>query len=334
MGTLLLLLALAIGPRDLDGTSWGARRGETLVLDARFQGYCAGDVRVAKVPHGKLVLDEDSALAADLARFRIGAEPVDKKGRTNVRVTGTAVDIEGVGRALRVASVVKLPDDVTRFAERAKEAGADLLALAREARETAREIGEPGLAEWSRATFEAALDARRPRVTTAADALVLARDYRELAQVTSKAITVLGEHAADPAARAALSELGAVHHRDRWISSDELRLLLGQVRVNGRWVTALRAELEEEVAKQRVAAKERVFSLRTLPGAYEKLAAGRKLAAGMLKQEASVAKGLPRHVERVADSSGVAWDQWVFEDGSRAYFMKREGEEALLVSWR
>src|SRR5581483_10614518 len=123
----------SISPRDLEGSSWGARRGEKLALDAKFVGYVDGEVRVAKVANGKLLLAAEERLAVELAKFRLGADKLDRQGRSNVRVTGTAIDQEGVGRALRVLSVVKLLDDLPAFAERAKGPGADLEALAREA---------------------------------------------------------------------------------------------------------------------------------------------------------------------------------------------------------
>ncbi len=330
----------AVTARDLDGSSWAERRGKTLSLDAKLTGLFGDDLRVAKVAPGKLLLDASSSpeldeLAQELAGFRLGGVLLDRKGRSNVRITGTAFDSKEAGRALRVTSVVKVLDDRARFEERAKEKGADLLALAKVAKAVAAEWSEPDVAEWSRAAFEAALDATRSAVAEPRAALALARDYRDLAQVTSKAIAVLSEHAQDAKVRAALVELDAVQHRDRWISRDELRARLGYVKLSGRWVTALHAELEAEVVKQRAVAKARTFSLRDLlPPAYEKAANEKRLATGMFKQEVAVAKGFPRQVERITDAEGVSWDQWVFEDGGRAYFRAARGEEALLASWR
>jgi len=345
MRSLFIVLALAatasaqeaITARDLEnGAPWGAHAGKTLAVEGKFLGYDSGFVRLAKVGRERLVLDtstpEGDALGGTLAGFQHGK--LDKKGRSNVRVLGVAQDGDR-GRMLLVSKVVRLPSDVEKLRERAAEPGADLDALAREAASLARETGDAELAEGARAVLEASLDARRAKATDAKAAIELARDYRDLAHVTSKAVSVLAEHAEDAAARALLEELDAAQHRGRWISRDQFRTELGQVCVNGKWVTRLHAELEEEALRQAAAAKARTTSLRMMSRPlYEKAAAEHRLAEGMLKPEAATAKGFATSVERITDSQGVVWDQWVLGDGTRAYFMRAPGDESLLVSWR
>jgi hypothetical protein len=340
----MLVLALAatasaqetITTRDLDGSPWGSRVGKPLALEGKFEGYDAGLVQLAKVAPGRLVVDattpEGEALAGLLAGFKTKQGGLDKHGRSNVRVLGVARDGPR-GRLLAVSDVVKLPDDIDRFRERAARQGADLEALAREAGALARDTNDTELAEWSRATFEAALDARK--AVDATQAVALARSYRDLAHVTSKAIAVLSPHAATPEARTLLEELGARVHRGRWISYEELKTELGYVLVNGQWVTRLRAELVGEVERQRALAKTRTTSVRTLSDKlYMEAANEHRLAVGMHKPEAALAKGFPREIERFADSDGVTWEVWALEDGTHEFFTRARGDDALLLSWR
>lgn len=346
MRPILVVLALAatasaqeaITARDLDGSPWGPRLGKPLALEGKFEGYDAGQVQLAKVPPGRLVLDtatpEGEVLAGLLAGFKTKQKQggLDKHGRSNVRVLGVARDGQR-GRLLAVTDVVKLPDDIERFRERAARAGADLEALAREAGALSHETGDAELAEWSRATFEASLDARK--ATDLAQSLALARSYRDLAHVTSKAIAVLSPHAATPEARALLDELGAREHRGRWVSYEELKSALGYVLVGGRWVTRLRAELEEEVVRQRALAKTRTTSVRMFSDkVYVQAANEHRLALGMHKPEVALAKGFPSEIERFADPDGVTWEVWGLEDGTREFFVRAPGDDSLLVSWR
>jgi hypothetical protein len=342
MRSLVIVLALAsaasaqevVTSRDLEGATWGERLGKALALEGKFQGYATGEVTLAGVGAGKLVVDratpDGERLDADLAGFRIGKTKLDRKGRSNVRITGVARDDP---KRLVVSRVEKLEDDIERLRRLATRPGADLAALAREATALAREQDDPELSEWARARFEESLDGTR--APDAEAACQRARDYRDLAHVTSKAIASLVPYADDRRARALLDELGAVRHRDRWISVDELKAELGFVRSNGKWVTALHAELEAEVEKQRALARDRVGSLRQFtPRIYEKAGSEKRLLEGMFKAEVASVRGFPRSVERLTDSSGVTWDQWVFADGSRAYFTRAPGDESLLVSWR
>jgi hypothetical protein len=349
MRSLALVLALAatasaqeaVTPRDLDAPSWGDRLGKTLVLEDKFLDYDGGELHLAHVPRGKLAVDlateRGEKLGSLLAGFHATNDALgmlDKHGRSNVRVTGVARDDARLGRALLVLDVVKLPDDLQRIRARAAEPGADLRALAREAAALAG-TGEPGLAELSRSIFERALDAARPGVRDAAAACALARDYRDLAHVTSKAIAVLAPHEGDPGALALLGELDAVRFHGTWIGRDELRSRLGLVSVDGVWMTALHKELLGEIAKETRAAKDRTTSLRALtPALLQQAASRNQLALGMFKTEVAATKGFPTAVERTTDASGVSWDQWILADGTHAYFKRTPGDEAMLFSWR
>src|SRR5947208_191059 len=108
----VILLALAatasaqerITPSDLDAPTWGPRAGKTVALDAKFDDYFAGELRVVGVARGKLALDlstaKGDALGGELAGlFRRRGERLEK-GRSNVRVTGVARDDALRGRAL------------------------------------------------------------------------------------------------------------------------------------------------------------------------------------------------------------------------------------------
>src|SRR5579883_2546860 len=274
MRSLVIVLALAST----------ASAQEALSIEGKFQGYANGEISLAGVST-RLVIDrstrEGDRLGADLAGYRIGKAKLDRKGRSNVRVTGIARDDPA---RLVVSRVEKLEDDIERFRRLSAQPGADLAALARQATTLARAEDDAELAEWARGRSEELLD--RTKAASPEAACSLARDYRDIARVTSKAIATLVPYAEDARAQALLDELGAVRHRDRWITREELKAELGFVRSNGKWVTALHAELEAEVEKQRALARDRVASLRQFTlRIYETAGSEKRLVEGMFKAE-------------------------------------------------
>lgn len=342
---------------ELTGSSWGAKDGKTVELtNVKFKEYYSPYVKLVKLPNDKLRLDANAhaELADALAGFKTKTGPLDKKGRSNVRVVGVAHD-DSNGHYIDVSDVTKIADDIDIFKKRGEALAADdadgRIKLADEARKRAETYAEDDLKEWARATYELALDARRAALPKGdVDAAIeLALKYRDLASVPTKAIALLGElvldasvdqAARDKAARVLEKDLQAVLHRDKWISKEEFKTALGYVQRrdgagNVQWVRRERIEFEQAVAKQREANKNDPNLRKLLGSEYETAAADGRPTVGMYKQELVRTKGygFPAAVDRFTEKSpgnnDLVWDQWVMPDGGRFYFMN-----GILFEWK
>ena len=340
------------------GGGWGQKEGKTVELsNVKFRDFFQPNVRLVKIPADKLRLDSDryKDLADSLARWQTKEGPLDRKGRSNVRVTGIARDDSQAGRVIDVISVTRLPDDIDLYKKRLDAldaADADgRIKLAGEAQRRAEVYSEDDLREWARSLYDAALDMKRaalPKGEVNA-AIELAKSYRDLALVPGKAIALLGDLVLDgsidqgerdKAAKFLQNELQAVLHRDKWISREEFKAALGYVpRRDGAgtltWVRRERVEFEQCVAVQRDANKNDPNLRKLLGSEYETAATNGLPTQGMYKQELVRTKGygFPDQVDRFTEKSpgnnDLVWDQWLMADGSRFYFMN-----GILFTWK
>lgn len=338
--------------------SWGSKEGKTVELsNVKFRDFFQPNVRLVKIPTEKLRLDADKYrdLADNLARWQTSTGPLDKKGRSNVRVLGVAHDDPSAGRVIDVTDVQRIGDDVELYKKRLDAIAATdadgRMKLADEARIRAETYDEADLRDWSRSCFDAALDVKKAAlakgdVTAAID---LARRYRDLAANPNKAIALLGDIVLDlsieqpdrdRAAKVLQGELGAVLHRDKWISKEEFKLALGYVARREptgaiTWVRRERIEFEQAVARQREANKNDPNLRKLLGSEYETAATNGQPTIGMYKQELVRTKGygfpdlVDRFTEKSPGNGDLTWDQWVMSDGSRFYFMN-----GILFDWR
>jgi hypothetical protein len=330
--------------------SWGAKEGRTVELsNVKFRDFFQPNVRLVKIPADKLRLDSDrfKDLADSLARWQTKEGPLDRKGRSNVKITGIARDDASSGRVIEVTAVTRLPDDIDLYKKRLDALdGADAdgrIKLAGDAQKRAELYSEDDLREWARALYDAALDMKRaalPKGDVNA-AIDLAKGYRDLALLPNKAISLLGDLVLDSsidqgerdkAAKFLQNELQAVLHRDKWISREDFKAALGYVpRRDGAgaltWVRRERIEFEQCVAVQRDANKNDPNLRKLLGSEYETAATNGLPTVGMYKQELVRTKGygFPDQVDRFTEKSpgngDLVWDQWIMADGSRFYFM-------------
>jgi hypothetical protein len=339
---------------------WGPKDGKLVELaGSKFHDYYGGSVRLtppagANGPaalNNRLLLNTDKhpelvPLADLLSGFRTAAGPLDRKGRSNVKIQGYARSDDANGRFIEVTSVTKTPDDLEAFKARLETLDkADVdgrMKLAEEAKKRADDYGIDNLRDWVRQTYDGALDLKRASlakgdVKTAVD---VALKYKNLAGSTNKAIQLLGEVVADPttsdadrasAVKLLEGELGAVLHREHWVSRDDFKSALGFVSrtdAAGRvhWLRRERIEFDALVDLQRKAINNDPNLRKLLGSQYEEAANKGEPVKGMYKQEIVRTKGFgfPAFVDRFAEKAGTSdlvWDQWIMPDGSRFYFM-------------
>lgn len=349
---------LPITEAELTAASWGAKEGKVVELsNVKFKDYFDPNVRLVKLPSDKLRLDANthSALANNLSGFKTATGPLDRKGRSNVRIVGVARDDSQHGHIIEVTDVTRLPDDIEVFKKRAEGLpGNDAdarMKLADEAKKRAETFGQDDLRDWSKTIYDGALDIRKGALTKGdvAAAIDVALKYRDLAGLPNKAIALLGEivldASIDQAERAKASavlenDLKAILHRDKWISKEEFKAALGYIqRKDGagqnQWVRRERVEFEQAVAKQREVNKNDPNLRKMLGSEYETAAGDGRPTIGMLKQELVRTKGygfpdlVDRFTEKSQGNNDLTWDQWVMSDGSRFYFMN-----GILFEWK
>ncbi|HZU97670.1 MAG TPA: hypothetical protein VFF73_13300 [Planctomycetota bacterium] len=367
----VLVLAAPAGAQDpvpvsLDDLaangSWGANRDKPVSLsNVKFRDYFEPNVRLVVGPRDKLRVDSSARrkLADALATWKTPAgEQLDRKGRSNVKVIGVAREDNQVGRYIDVTDVSKLPDDLDAFtARRDALAATDAdgrLKLADEAVKRAdlySTLNQDDLREFARQLFDGALDLKKATLQKgdAAAAIDVALKYRDLAGAPNKAIGLLGDivesgveqDARDKLVKVLEQDLGAVRHRDHWISKEDFKSQLGYMkRVNAatgavQWVRKERVEFEAVVANRREVNKTDPIVRQLLGSQYETAANEGQPTLGMYKQELVRTKGygFPQLVDRFVDKSAGnpdrVWEQWVMSDGNRFYFM-----DGVMFDWK
>lgn len=334
---------IEIGELVKPESGWDNRK---VMVDAKWSTVFGTTVILEKVPRGRVVIGndpEEKLLNALLSNRTLEKKQLEKK-KSNVRLYGRTSTDQGGEPVLLLDALDKLPDDEDEYRGRIEEAQRkapekqtpdEFYRIARDAASRAAFYGID-LKTWvTRANAEGIkLEISRRKKGDAKDAIRLGKKAIDMTGDSEESIKLFGEVALDPKAdqadRDEAQRLLKINHayftRGEYISYARFKSSIGYVSRGGKWVRRERAEFEDAIEKELRNPNPTRISFN-----YEEYVTKGKVVRGMKKEEVVRTKGygFPVFVDRkrmVRPKTGdtITWDQWVFENGARVYFLNGE----------
>lgn len=330
---------------DIQNPNPAGWEGKKVCVDAKFSKVFGDNLKVELVEDDRIKIDQQSQLYLALSNYKtVDGKPLEKekgKPKSNVRIFGTCGKDEAGNLVLIAERVDKLEDEAPAFMAKieavlkkpqGQQTADDFYKISTEARARMKIYNVDLKEVVKRADGEGIRVELRLRKTGDSKAAIgLGKRMLDLTGEADEAIKLWGEVALDEKAGEAerreaqelLRKNYAYLWRGEYVSYTRFKHAVGFVARKGQWVRRERAEFEDAIEKEL-----KNTALLIVPIAPKTLQEKGQVTRGENKEQVIGTKdfGFPTHVDRkvtqdLKSGKPITWDQWVYENGPRVYFI-------------